>query len=424
MSPEDFYLKNVCHKIEEKFDHGATVLWKNNDYILLSRLIFEKTKIAISSDTLKRIFGKKKNYKEDSNPQFSTKNALSQYIGYRDWDDFKNSVEKPTESDLIIQESNPSKSLPTYKWIYLIGAVLVLSAFSVAWFLFDNRNEEYAFDVSPKNGQVPLSAKFNFDLQKKSMGNYAINFGYEPDYYESNLMEVKIKDDMKEAFESFRLPGWYKIKLFEKKKLLDSTQLFVTSGKKWFGVINDQLNHSFLLLPHIEKNGWMYYDQEYLIKNGFTSRQQYFTEFRYFDTIPITGENCDLKIRLKNNEKTGGITCYDVVVILVGENGDFRLHFVGKGCQKWSHCNFSEIHLDGRYNNLSPFGQTFDDWKEIGLTSKDQKANVFIDGNHIFSRKYSIPVGTIKGMIIRFKGCGILDKITLKGKTDSLSFDF
>jgi hypothetical protein len=70
MSEELIYLTRCCHLVEEKWQRGESKFWKNGNYQKLSELVSTTTRISISPDTLKRLFGKTKTYRS-CNPQLA-----------------------------------------------------------------------------------------------------------------------------------------------------------------------------------------------------------------------------------------------------------------------------------------------------------------------------------------------------------------
>lgn len=83
---EKYYIHLCIKKISQKLNWKEISLWTDSDYKNLGELISDETKIAISTHTLKRLFGKLP-YKEEYHPQLASKNALAKFVGYRDWND-------------------------------------------------------------------------------------------------------------------------------------------------------------------------------------------------------------------------------------------------------------------------------------------------------------------------------------------------
>lgn len=61
------------------------------DFIFLSEQIFARLHVMLSPTTLKRFWGY---LKEGGEPRLSTLNVLSQYVGYKGWDEFCDSGKK------------------------------------------------------------------------------------------------------------------------------------------------------------------------------------------------------------------------------------------------------------------------------------------------------------------------------------------
>ena len=97
MNPEteQLYLKICLQKIEEKAILGERLKWGQAQLQHLSEEIYEASKISVSTDTIRRLFGKTKMSKEYYNPHRETKNALAIYLGFVDWRSFTKSNKLP-----------------------------------------------------------------------------------------------------------------------------------------------------------------------------------------------------------------------------------------------------------------------------------------------------------------------------------------
>ncbi|RYD72066.1 MAG: hypothetical protein EOP55_19475, partial [Sphingobacteriales bacterium] len=77
-----------CKKIEEKMGSKPIADWRSSDYNNLNSQLGRQTKVYLSENTLKRIFGRLKTPTRYY-PQKATRDALAQFIGYRDWQEFE-----------------------------------------------------------------------------------------------------------------------------------------------------------------------------------------------------------------------------------------------------------------------------------------------------------------------------------------------
>lgn len=74
------------------------------DYDFLSEHIFSRLHIMISATTIKRLWGY---LKENTSPRLATLDVLSRFVGYRDWNEFCQSVGNcdAIQSDIIMSRS-------------------------------------------------------------------------------------------------------------------------------------------------------------------------------------------------------------------------------------------------------------------------------------------------------------------------------
>lgn len=79
-------IRQLKHFYEEKTGWGDSDLWNNQDFLELSQMIFDRTGVALSHVTLKRIWGK---VRYESLPRTGTLNAIVQFLGYWNWREFR-----------------------------------------------------------------------------------------------------------------------------------------------------------------------------------------------------------------------------------------------------------------------------------------------------------------------------------------------
>ncbi len=88
------------------------------DFDCLSNSVFERTKVQLSTTTLKRLFGY---LDEPVNPRLFTLDVLSRFVGYRDYATFcQASGDESSQSNLVLGQSVATDELAT-------GQRLVLS---------------------------------------------------------------------------------------------------------------------------------------------------------------------------------------------------------------------------------------------------------------------------------------------------------
>ncbi len=86
MNTLECLIEKTIKLYESNTGWGDSDEWTNQDFVILSEKIQERTGAALSHVTLKRIWGK---VKYDSLPNIHTLDTLVQFLGYEHWRDFK-----------------------------------------------------------------------------------------------------------------------------------------------------------------------------------------------------------------------------------------------------------------------------------------------------------------------------------------------
>src|ERR1700729_3565748 len=86
MNTIEFLIEKAIKLYESNTGWGDSDEWTNHDFVILSEKIRERTGVALSYVTLKRVWGK---VKYDSLPNTHTLDTLVQFLGYENWRGFK-----------------------------------------------------------------------------------------------------------------------------------------------------------------------------------------------------------------------------------------------------------------------------------------------------------------------------------------------
>jgi hypothetical protein len=86
MNKGGFLIEKTIKLYESNTGWGSSDEWTNQDFVILSDKIQERTGVALSHVTLKRVWGK---VKYDSLPTTHTLDTLVQFLGYENWREFR-----------------------------------------------------------------------------------------------------------------------------------------------------------------------------------------------------------------------------------------------------------------------------------------------------------------------------------------------
>src|SRR5476649_2218852 len=86
MNKVELLIEKTIKLYESNTGWGDSDEWTNQDFVVLSEKIQERTGEALSHVTLKRVWGK---VKYSRLPNTHTLNTLVQFLGYENWREFK-----------------------------------------------------------------------------------------------------------------------------------------------------------------------------------------------------------------------------------------------------------------------------------------------------------------------------------------------
>jgi SnoaL-like domain len=101
MNNDDFLIEKTIELFESDTGWGDSNDWSNQDFVILSEKIQERTGVALSHVTLKRVWGK---VKYDSVPNTHTLDTLVQFLGYEYWRDFKSQIGNRAASTITTKQ--------------------------------------------------------------------------------------------------------------------------------------------------------------------------------------------------------------------------------------------------------------------------------------------------------------------------------
>jgi hypothetical protein len=103
MNTVALWIEKTIKLYESNTGWGDSGEWTNQDFVILSEKIQERTGEALSHVTLKRVWGK---VKYNSLPNTHTLNTLVQFLGYESWRDFKSQNVNLTASAVTAKQIN------------------------------------------------------------------------------------------------------------------------------------------------------------------------------------------------------------------------------------------------------------------------------------------------------------------------------
>jgi len=423
---EHDFIEKLKHLTECRLEWVESTEWKNRDFEYLSELIFEKTKISISISTLKRI------WKNDESriPHVSTLNALSLFLDYGNWNEFKTKLKNEINPLISSEEPVRQKKKKFLPAIIAISGIIILS---ILLFSLTNKKERKA--VSPikiddkeivftskktVSSGLPNTVVFNYDISKIDFDSAFIQQDWDKRKKKNILKENQYHTCI------YYYPGYYTAKLTINDKVVKEFPLFITTNG-WMAVYKKEYYQDvpiYLKNINLVKDKRLYVSVEDLKSNKIENDKDFLIGFyNARDFGQVYCDSFSFETEIKNDPRDGGLTCQYASVNVQGQMGNMTATFCDKGCTSELFLRFGNVYLEGSKNDLSAFGTDITNWRKIKYQVINKNVSIYIDGKEIYKLKYERDMGKVIGINYHFYGCGSVKSARLFDKNGVLVYD-
>ncbi|WP_295712734.1 hypothetical protein [Mucilaginibacter sp.] len=406
-----------CKKIAEQVGDKPISDWTNSDYIKLSGLLLRKTKVHLSENTLKRIFRKQKT-SDYYYPQKATRDALAQFVGYRDWYEFElvNPVENnkgPLAGVTITSPKIVVAKTINKGWLYV---PLFIIGIGIAFFIiqgFDKGSIEVknvALQCLNPVGQTPHSAFFKLDVKgilPDSASKFCIDFGDE------KLKRKSFNDSLISHY--YEVPGRYYPQLYYKNKPIDTAYVYLQT-KGWTATAslwNDTTRVYPVLDPDLAQSKALNISAAQVFKSGIDTNRTFFIHYANIKPTHINGDDFELSVNITSSKSRPGVRCSETHISIFGENDKHYLGIIKPECAVWNVYQFSEKHKDGEKDDLRALGYDLSAGAVVTVHVENKKVTLLINSKEVFKTKYTQPIGKIMGVKVSFAGIGHFENLKI-----------
>ena len=383
--------------VEKKFQRGLSQEWKHRDYIYLSDEIYDCSKIRVSTDTLKRIFGKKRT-NNDYQPQTETIYALEIYV-----------------NEIRQKKAVHFDFLKSRLFYFLIGALVTFTIMSITSInkgrqeTYSNKKAYASVKLKTPIKTLPVTANFELSLPEE-FDLYKLYFG--------NGQSIKLKPGDSRFSHYYGTPGFYRVQVKNDGELVSNIEQVYLPSNGWYLIneISDGKTVGFEYPISTQQNNYFHTpdtdspDLESLEKDIIKTR------FVNYQPFPKTEESFDLSFDLINTKDSLSIEkdCSKVGIKLVGTHSNVFQSFAPPGCSYWLNCNYAGNYVLGKRMDLSKFEMDLSRWTNFRFHVEGQQMDIYVDGEALYTTQLKKKVGQILGIEFQFKGIGSLDNIEIK----------
>lgn len=396
---ENLYLEECILMIERKLDWGPYGKWTAYHFSILSQEIQNKTGKTVSDSTLKRLFGKK-DTRENYNPQLYTKNAIAEYLEYKDWQSLIAQL-KPTTPDTIKVNKRKTNSVAVYIYMGTVIAIIL----TVLYFIPQNNSDTAWLKTADTSRTVPHTVVFHYDVSKVKDSVF-IDFG--------NNTRIPLSKEKHTITEYYKGCGIYYPKLLTNKKVLDSVRI-CNYSRSWQGGYSPNDDYR-KFIPFEDTSVFWQYNRlytpvEYLRLPDPVYNNGIYVEYRLMKDFSISLDSLEVTAIVKNPSAEGGKLCYDIEIWLIGTKDNCKVRFVEPGCYRYGQFKISEKVYNGRFDDLSALARDLKSWKNICIKTSNSKAEIYYNGNVVLTENYQNNMGKLLGIYVRFYGTGSLQGV-------------
>ncbi|HEV8511926.1 MAG TPA: hypothetical protein VGQ59_01535 [Cyclobacteriaceae bacterium] len=404
-------LEELCNKMG--YTDRSKILQSDLEH--LCYLIEENTRIVISISTLKRIFSEK----FERLPQIATLDALTTFLGYSGWQDFKtrkiNSVseEKAVSTEHRVAEKKPTTS---GNLVRVSSAIILIAILFSLFFVATRKNtsSKAVFSVQKIVSQdVPANVIFNYDIDNIEGDSFYI----QPSW--NKKMRIKIEKNNHTQTETYYEPGYHTAKLICDNKVLKQVQVHITT-KGWVGYSKVNFSDPY---PQYFQNETIVRDSVLglnlrgLQASGIEIKDEKIYYYACFpDSLEVNSDNFTMTARVRMDPVKPTL-CPWIISEVYSQNSLFFFTGTIPGCTGEVKALFSDKYLDGKKNDLSSLGFDVRNWKNVRIEVKKKEVRISVEGKEVFATTYKRPGGLIQGMGFGSNGLCEVDYVQL---TDSV----
>ena len=405
----------------DKVGWGQIPTWTQRDFQNLSQLIFEKTHEQISVTTLKRVLGK---FEYKGLPYQHTLDILCHFLGIKDWIsfEFQNEERQDLKEIAKIEATNFLKDKKKNTTKIICFSALGL-AFCLAFFIFwrfiipirsngISTNQAQLGSLAALNGyseSVPHKVDFEYYIPKKYFNEQiVISFGED-----GSMSFINIDSSGKGSCSHiYKHIGSYEVKIFSTKTLVAKTQVLLASSR-WVGFVFQDNIEKFYQPPN--KIGTLKLSTNQVSSVGIDTNKEFWSEFGYYKSIPIDGDNFSFETRLRSPANIHNHQFPKCQIKLKFETEQCYITFETAPNVRDIYCKFSDHNVPLAIQKAH-FIKSIANWTDLKLKIKDKNVSVFFNGKTIYTCKYETRLGRLNAINLKFRGVGEIDEVKVENE--------
>src|SRR5690606_19094592 len=367
------------------------------DFEHISAEIAAKTTILISVATLKRLM----QGRFARLPQTATLNAISQYLGYNNWQDYKMAVRERVGAKSKVEAVKPgTPSVETIRAYPLRRAIPLALLFAACLLLLigysvirptDPGYDKASFSFRKTTGNdIPNTVVFSYNIDEVNADSFFIQQSWDRN------RRVRVHKNQYTLTDTYYEPGYHTAKLIANDSIIKTASVSIPTDGWFFYSKRDFFDN---IPQYINTNGHPGDGTLSLTPQEVTTSHE--ERYYFYLNIPhqVQGDADNYRFKARVKVETLGTTpCPFIIPEIFCENGAIYIKATPTGCTGESLVQFGDHHLNGRLSDLSALGVDVRNWVDIEIICKDKRATVYYNGAPVFNLDYTRPAGKIAGL--------------------------
>lgn len=417
MTEQEFVKKcltDICTKIGFAVPDDLT----QRNFELISQEIEDATGTMISVSTIKRLM----NGEFSRMPQTATLNAISTYLGYKNWQEYKmankNDDHEPTGQPANTTNSITSRfprfSINRQSILSAVIAVSIIAFLSFANFLppVSPHYEKAEFSARKTTAnEMPNTVVFNYDIENVDADSFFIQQSWDVN------RRVRIYKGSHTLTDIYYEPGYHIAKLIANDSIIKTVDVSIPTDR-WFLLAKEHIPKSipqYISPARLIKNGCLALDKNDLDSSRVnTAASQTYIYYYFPKQIDVSSDNFILTARVRSKEVTKSL-CHYIMYEVFCQRNFMYFSSTAPGCASNISAQFGEHTITGKTTDLSPVCTDVSQWMNIEFMVKDRQVTISFDHKKVFAAAYTNSSGLITGLGFISNGLCEVDAVSLKG---------
>ncbi len=392
-----------CRKlIEQHLNWESSAHWTRRDYELLIEKIFTKTGVLLSLSTVRRIW----NDDFKNIPHKSTLDALAEYAGFLNWQDF---IESHNQTEELKVGKKNDRSIVTGSFVVILIIVLAIVS-------YDSQQIKIIGPVSFKYTQkndstVPNIIVFDYDVQNIVADSFFIVESTN-DYRKKKLLLKK-----GQLTSSYYHPGNFETFLVADDSIVRKLNIEILSNS-WIAMLNYHLtpeNVPFYFYEYeIINFGKLGVTRDKIINNNIKIKDDLYLSLTHTFNSNLTAlSNFTFRTKIKLDSIEINSSCPEIYLGLLFEHDFCYIPITHYGGQDKLQLKFGDTYQTSNDSDLSGFGCNIYEWQEIKFVSTGSDVEISLNNEIVTTLIDTAKMGAFKGFSFTFDGIGSVDYISL-----------